>query len=81
MPSIRIVTAPFRAETYGQGPTENRECMVGTWLVRLRDDPENASTFFALVSDIPELQPVQPCRLPEYLVGTALFENSTRLPT
>ena len=81
MASIRIVKTHFRADTYNQGPTEGRDFTPGTWLVLLRHDPENGSTFFARVADIPEIQPVPPRHLPEYLADSDLFENSTRVPT
>jgi hypothetical protein len=78
MHRIRIVTTEFRASGYNQGPTQHRDFVPGTWLVLLRNDPTNSCTLFALVSDIPTLQPIPPQRLPEYLVGTDTFENSTR---
>jgi hypothetical protein len=78
---IRIVTDRFRGETYNlpnQEPIEHRDFLPGMWLLLLRHDPENASTFFALVSDIPEVQPVPPRPLPEYVIDTDTFENCTR---
>ena len=80
MPQIRIVTAAFHAETYAQGPTRRSNFPPETWLVMLRHEPENASTFFALVSDIPSVQPCPPQHLPEYMADTETFENSTRTP-
>ncbi len=81
MHRIRIVIAPFRADTFAQLPTESREFVPETWLVLLRHEPENRSTFFALISDIPSVQSVPLRRLPEYVADTDTFERSTRRAT
>ena len=75
-PRIRVVTALFMADTYNQGPSVRREFLPDTWLVFLHRNLQE--TFFALVSDIPEIQPDPAQRLPEYVVATETFEASTR---
>jgi hypothetical protein len=49
---IRIVTTTgFRADTYNEGPTMNREFISKTWVGHLRHGPNDQCTFFAVVSE------------------------------
>ena len=75
---LRIVAVSFTATAFSDG-REQRSIPAGEALVFLRRD-EEGWTFFARVDDIPERQPEPPQRLPEYLVSTTTFDNSTRLP-
>ena len=78
MGRLRIVEVSFTATAFSDG-REPRSIPAGEALVFLRRD-EEGWTFFAKVDDIPERQPEPPQRLPEYLVSTTTFVNSTRLP-
>ena len=79
MHRIRVVTISFRASTYNQGPTTERDFDLNAVLIFLRRDDEG--TFFARIEDIPTHQPDPPQHLPEYEVETKVFERSTRTVT
>ena len=78
MGRLRIVTQEFTARLFDPGsPLEPMAFAVDDRLVFLRHD-EEGWTYFAKAEDIPQDQPSPRERLPEYLVGTDTFDNSTR---
>lgn len=76
MGRLRIVTERFSANTFNHERV-SRQFNQGDALVFLRDE-EEGWTFFARVDDIPERQPQPPQQLPEYMIATTTFNNSTR---
>jgi hypothetical protein len=78
MGRLRIVVEPFTANTLNHVPTEPRAFAPGEALVFLRHEADG-STVFGRVDDVPTHQPAPPQRLPEYIVGTVVFDRSVRL--